>query len=149
MSKQLLSMPNRIMVIQDYAGLWQQFFSFFAEPLEGREFTPEEEEEFSKVVSLLALNHYKFQELTKAHFPDAGKVMDVLCEAVSLEHLREVPPASLSKFQVDWHTLFIGMNKALGKMLKEMSPKDLQRLQAMKQEGQQLQQEPEATPPAA
>jgi len=131
--KETLSLPNRVMVLQEYSNLWQQFFSFFSDTLEGREFTPEEEQEFAKIVSVLALNHYKFQELTKAYFPDAGKVMEVLNETVSLAQLRDQPAASFSKIQVEWHSLFIGMHKALGKILKEMSQKDIQKLQLLRQ----------------
>lgn len=118
-------MMNRIAVTRDYAGLWQQFFTFFADDLAERAVTPEEESEFHNLISLLALNHYKFQELTKGYFNDAPAVVDVLVEVVTLDQMRNMSEASLSKIQVDWHSLFIGMHKALGKMLGELSPKEL------------------------
>ena len=131
-----LSLVNRVTVLRDYAGLWQQYFTFFAEDLEEKNFTQEQENEFQNLVSLLALNHFKFQELTKAYFKDAGKVVDVLKETASLYHLKKLPGASFSKLQVEWHTLFIGMNKALGKMLSEMGPKQMEQLQQMQAQQQ-------------
>jgi len=133
-----LSIVNRVTVLRDYAALWQRYFTFFQDDLEEKNFTPDEEQEFANIVSLLSLNHFKFQELTKAYFKDAGKVIDVLKETASLEMMKKMPGASFSKIQVEWHTLFIGMNKALGKMLSEMGPKQLEQLkQVQSEQGQQ------------
>ncbi len=126
-----LELTNRIAVVRDYAALWQQFFTFFADDnLEERVFTDQEEEEFAGVVSLLVLNHYKFQELARGFFDDAEGILKVLTEAVSLAHIRELPAATLGKIQVEWHTLFIGMNKALGRLIAEIPPKKMAELQA-------------------
>ncbi|MBX3730107.1 MAG: hypothetical protein KF858_13065 [Candidatus Sumerlaeia bacterium] len=124
-----LALLNRIAVVRDYAALWQQFFTFFAEELTEKTITADEEAEFANIVSLLAVNHYKFQELTRGYFDDAGKVIGVLEEAVSLEQMQLLPPATFSKMQLDWHTLFIGMHKTLGKMISELPPKQLAELQ--------------------
>lgn len=126
----LLALPNRIAVVRDYAALWQQFFAFFADDLTDRAITADEEQEFANLVSLLALNHFKFQELSRGYFDAAPQVVAVLEEAVSLDHLQHLPPASFSKLQLEWHTLFIGMHKTLGKMLSELPPKQLAELQA-------------------
>ncbi len=126
-----LELTNRIAVVRDYAALWQQFFTFFADDnLEERVFTEQEEEEFASIVSLLSLNHYKFQELSRDYFKDPEGILDVLGESVSLAHIRELPAATLGKLQVEWHTLFIGMNKALGRLIGEIPPKKLAELQA-------------------
>jgi uncharacterized protein (DUF2236 family) len=124
-----LALTNRIAVVRDYAALWQQFFTFFAEELTDKQITADEEAEFANIVSLLAVNHYKFQELTRGYFDDAVKVIAVLEEAVSLEQMQLLPPATFSKMQLDWHTLFIGMHKTLGKMISELPPKQLAELQ--------------------
>lgn len=129
-----LSIQNRIAVVRDYAALWQQFFTFFADDLIARQITQEEEQEFHNLVSLLAINHYKFQELTKGYFNDAPKVVEVLQETVSLEYLKTLPEASFSKIQVEWHSLFIGMHKTLGKLLGQLSPKQLAELQQQEQQ---------------
>lgn len=126
---------NRVAVVRDYAGLWQHFFTFFADDLSTRQFTQQEELEFSNVVSLLALNHFKFQELTRDYYKDAPKILDVLMEAVSLDHLKGLSEATFSKLQVDWHTQFISMNKVLGRLLSEIPPKMLAEMQAQQQAG--------------
>lgn len=121
---------TRLSVIQDYAALWQQFFTFFADDISERQFTEEEEQEFSNTTSLLALNQFKFQECSKGYFKESDTILKVLEEGVSLLHLQLMPEASLNKLQIEWHTLFISMNKAIGKIYKELTPKELDELQS-------------------
>jgi len=129
-----LDVVNRVAVVRDYAALWQQFFTFFSdENLEERVFTEQEEEEFAGIVSVLALNHFKFQELSRDYFKDPEGVLKVLGEAVSLAHIRELPGSTLGKVQVEWHTLFIAMNKALGRLISEIPQKRLAEMQASEQ----------------
>lgn len=130
-----LDIVNRVAVVREYAALWQQFFAFFADDIEERVFTEQEEEEFSGLVSLLALNHYKFQELSRDYFGGSESVLKVLDEAVSLAHIRELPAATLGKIQIEWHTQFIGMNKALGKLIGEIPPKRLAEMQQAASQG--------------
>lgn len=125
-----LDIVNRVAVVREYAALWQQFFAFFADDIEERVFTDEEEDEFAGLVSLLALNHYKFQELSRDYFAGSEAVLKVLEEAVSLAHIRELPAATLGKTQIEWHTQFISMNKALGRLIGEIPPKRLAEMQA-------------------
>ncbi|MGF1571687.1 MAG: hypothetical protein ACFCU1_01285 [Sumerlaeia bacterium] len=133
MAKTLYDKLARITVIREYSVLWQQYFAFFTEDFTERQFTAEEEQEFSTIVSYLALNQYKFAELSKGYFKDADGVLEVLADSVSLSQLQIMPEASLDKLQIDWHTHFISMNKAIGKMIKELSPKELEKLQEMQQ----------------
>lgn len=124
-----LRLENRIAVVREYAALWQQFFTYFSEDISERNFTAQEEQDFANMVSILAVNQYKFQELCGAYYKDAGKVMDVLTETVSLDHMKHMADSTFGKVQIEWHTLFIGMNKALGKMLSELPPKRLLEMQ--------------------
>ncbi|MCB2155735.1 hypothetical protein KQI84_12695 [bacterium] len=133
---QHLSIENRIAVVREYAALWQQFFTYFSDDLIEKNITQEEEHEFGNLVSILALNHFKFQELSIDYFKDAPKILNVLTETVSLSHMKAQPEATFSKIQIEWHTLFIGMNKALGKLLSELPPKRLAEVQAEQQGGQ-------------
>lgn len=126
---------NRIAVCREYAALWQRFFSYFADSLEGRQITEEMEQNFTQLLSLLALNHYKFEELVGEVMPDASKVLAVLSETISLTQMQTLPKANFEKLQVDWHTLFISMNKALGKLTAKLPPKALARMQVEGQQG--------------
>lgn len=128
--KELTRIENRIAVLREYAHLWQQFFGFFADDLSEKSFTAEEEEEFGQIVSLLALNQYKLQELSAGYYKGADKVVSILSDCVSLEYLKKMPTASFGKLQIEWHTQFLAMHKALGKMLADLPPKRLAELEA-------------------
>lgn len=122
---------NRVHVMRTYLGLWQQYFSFFAEDLREHNITEAEEQEFAEVVSQLAFDHFRFQELSKPHFSGAPKILEVLQETISLEAIKALPDATFGKIQVEWHTLFISMYKALGKMTSELKPKDQEELKRL------------------
>lgn len=127
--KEILSIENRIAVVREYALLWQKYFAFFSEDLSEKTFTQEQEQEFQQIVSLLALNQYKLQVLAGNHMKDSKKVLNVLEETVSLDFIKHMQAASFSKLQVEWHTLFLAMNKALGRLLAEVPPKQLEEMQ--------------------
>jgi hypothetical protein len=116
----ILTIENRISVCRDYTKLWAEFFKFFAEGLHDKKVTEKDEAGFDKIVSLVALNHFKFVELMGDRFKDPEGILEVLTNSVSLSHLKSMSEAQFSKLQVDWHTLFIEMNKCLGKLNAEL-----------------------------
>lgn len=121
---------NRVRVCREYTELWQSYFQFFADDLAEVHITDEMETEYENIVNILALNHYKFQELCGEYMKDSGEVLKILAEGVSLDGIKSMPEATLSKMQVSWHTTFLEMNKALGKLLAQMSPKAIAAMQA-------------------
>jgi hypothetical protein len=116
----LLTIENRIKVCRQYTTLWADFFKFFAENLEDKKITDKDEAQFEKIVSILALNHFKFTELMGDRLKDPEGILEVLTETVSLAQLKATSEAQFSKLQVEWHTLFIEMNKCLGKLKSEL-----------------------------
>lgn len=128
-SNPILRLENRIQVCREYASLWQQFFSYFSDDMAERQITEQMETEFAQILGMLALNHYKFEELVGEYMPDAGKVLTVLCDAINLGNIKSMPEANFAKLQVEWHTLFISMNKALGKLMAKLPPKALMAMQ--------------------
>lgn len=130
MAKQALdSYENRIQTCREYATLWQEFFQFFAEDLTERGFTEDEERRFAELVTVLAQKQFKFTQLSAPHFTGGEEILRILSEAVSLSYLKTLPEASFNKLQVDWHTVFLNMNKCIGKLLNEIPPARLARMQ--------------------
>lgn len=128
MSSDLTSIENKINVCRDYTQIWSDFFNLFADGLHERKISDEEEQRFQKLLTALAYNHYKFAELTEGKFKDADGIVDVLSACASLQHLKGLSEAQFSKLQVEWHTLFIEMNKCLGRLLSELTPEQLDEL---------------------
>jgi hypothetical protein len=128
--QQLDSLEARIMICKEYAALWQRFFSYFSESLADKQITQQMESEFEQVLGILAINQYKFEELVGDHMPDARKILNVLSDAVSLGSIKSMQEVHLSKLQLEWHELFISMNKALGKLSNQLTPKMIAAMQA-------------------
>ncbi len=118
--KAFMTLGERIRLCKEYTTLWSDFFGMFAEELEHKKVLPNDERAFAQIVSLLALKHYKFTEMMGNKLPEPEAIREVLCEAVSLQHLKGLSEAQFSKLQVDWHTQFIAMNKCLGKLIAEL-----------------------------
>ena len=122
--KQLTSLDNRISVLNQYKNLWQEYFRFFADGFDDRKITPQEEQAFFQVMNTLATNHFRFVELAGDVFKGGDQVQEILTETVSLASIKQMSEAQFGKLCIDWHTVFINMNKALGKLnLQRPQPK--------------------------
>jgi hypothetical protein len=116
--KQITSIDNRILVVREYARLWQQFGQFFIDGFDkNRVITPEEEQGFFQILNIIAINHYRFTELSAPYFKDGDDILKVLSATVSLDTLRQMSEAQFSQICTDWHRILIMMNKAIGKLL--------------------------------
>ena len=116
------SAEYRARVVKDYTKLWSDFFRAFSEGLHERKIYESDEQSFFQIVSLCSLNYYRFEEMAGDYMKDSDKVLDVLSDTVSLSHLKALSEAQFSKLEVDWHSLFIAMNKCLGKILTMLPP---------------------------
>ena len=132
-----LRLENRITVCREYAELWQTFFQYLMEDYSDVEITEDMERQFENIVTVLAINHYKFSELCGEYMKDTDGVMKVLSTVVSLQNIKMMAEANLSKLTIESHTLLIDMHKALGKMLAKMTPKQLEAMQAAQNQPQQ------------
>jgi hypothetical protein len=125
-----LSMENRISVCREYADLWQTFFQYLMEDFPRIEITEDMEKQFENVITILALNHYKFAELCGEYMKDTDGIVKSLADVVSLQHLKDMQESTRGKITVETHTLLIDMHKAVGKMVSKLTPKQLQAMQA-------------------
>lgn len=126
----LVKLDNRIVVCREYINLWMQFFRFFAEDLADKEISPVEEKGFFHVMSQLSRKQFMFVELMADKFDRGNDIMSVLTMAVSLAHIQLMPENTRSKLELDWHGLFLDMNKTLGRLLRSY-PGNLSLVQAL------------------
>lgn len=119
---------ERIAFVQEYIKLWRQFFDTFSEGFEGRKIFKKDEEDFARILYSLAHHHYRFTATTQGVMGGTDAIIKILCESISLSHLKGLSEAQLSKVQLDWHTIFIDMNKALGRLISQrpLTPEEQQ-----------------------
>ena len=117
---ELVKLENRVAVCREFINLWMQFFRFFAEDLSEKEITPAEEKAFFQAMSALARKHFLFVEMMGDTFDRGGDVIDVLGVAVSLANIQVLPENTRSKLELDWHNLFLDMNRSLGRLIRRL-----------------------------
>lgn len=133
--KDLLSIENRVAVVRLYINRWLDFFKFFADDITEREITPEEEKRFFEICTELARRHFLATELMADTFSRGADVIEVLTKAVSLNHIQQMQENTRAKLELDWHGIYLDMNKALGRLVRQWAG-DMplsQALQALKE----------------
>lgn len=120
--KTLTTLDNRLATCREYKNLWQEYFKFFADGFEDKKIYERDEQAFFQIMNVLAVNHYRFVELAGDQFKDGEGVIKVLTETVSLNSLKQMSEAQFSKLLIDWHSIFISMNKCIGKLMMQLPP---------------------------
>ncbi|HOR27995.1 MAG TPA: hypothetical protein PLG73_08255 [Candidatus Sumerlaeota bacterium] len=118
--EQLVTLDNRIAVCREYIALWMNFFRFFAEDMTRKEITAAEEKQFFQVMTALTRKHFTFVELMAETFDRGNDIIAVLSTAVSLTHIQNMPENTRGKLELDWHNLFLDMNRTLGRLLRRL-----------------------------
>lgn len=111
---------NRISKCREFISLWLNFFRFFAEDLDNKEITPQEEREFFTIQGKLARRHFMFVELMSDKFDRGNDIISVLTRAVSLSNIQQMEENTRSKLEGDWHSLLLDMNKTLGRIVRDL-----------------------------
>ncbi len=124
------SLEYRLAACREYIQLWQEYFQFFADDLTDRIFTEEDERRFGELISALSAKYFRFTQLAGSDFKGGPEILKLLAETVSLSYLKTLPEANFNKLQVDWHTLFLAMNKCLGKIMTSVPPERLAKAEA-------------------
>lgn len=115
------NLDYRIQLCTAYTNDWRQFFDFFGEGFEGRRITQQEEEKFHVLLVDLANKHYVYTELINNHLEPKYKkaIFDILCDCISLSHVKNLSVSEYSRLIQRWHEVFIYMNKALGILVSQ------------------------------
>jgi hypothetical protein len=120
----LPTIEEKITLCEEYTQLWAKFFNFFADGFEDRKITGEGEAEFFRIMTELSRKQFRVTYFLGDDFKVGDQIIGVINSAVSLSNLQGLTEAQLGKFQHDWHVVFIGLNKSLGRLLeKRPAPK--------------------------
>lgn len=139
----------RHMIVAEYTAMWREFYNYFGEGFEGRRITPQDEEGFNDLVHRLTKRHYIFSELVGKDFSkqDIKAIFDIVCDSISISHLKKLSPSEFDRFLKNWHQVFINMYKALGKIKAEKAAieakKKTKASMKKKKKGKQADDEPE------
>lgn len=116
----LVKLENRVIICREYIDLWMRYFRFIAEIHEDKEVTAADEKAFFQIMTTLARKHFLFVELMGDTFDGEKDVTKILTTSVSLSAVKMMNENTRDKLELDWHTQFLAMNKALGRLLRMM-----------------------------
>ncbi len=108
------SYEEKVKIVQEFLDLWYQYFSFFPTVQEEIAVTAENEKKFFQIQDLISLKMYKFFKASEGFFSDHKLIFSVLSFTSSLFYISRVTESQFRKLQVDWHTAYLEINKALG-----------------------------------
>lgn len=121
--KQMTSIENRLAVVSEYTRLWQEYFKFFSDGIDEKDhITEQQEKQFFQLMNILGVNHFRFSEMAGEYFKDGEMILDVIGRTPSLDAIKHMSDAQFSPLLIDWHTLFISMNKTIGKLKPQLPP---------------------------
>jgi len=116
------SLEERIALCEEFTQLWAKFFNFFGDGFEGRKVTGEAEADFFRVMTDLARKQFRMAYFLGADLKSLDQITAILRTAVSLSNIQAMTESQFSKFQHDWHVLFIALNKCLGRLIAKRPP---------------------------
>jgi hypothetical protein len=118
----------RLHVIQDYLRLWSEFFQFIDDDIRDKKITPDDEKRFAQHVTTLAARNVSLTETAGEDVKKPEQIVDILNECVSCSYIKTLPDTHFNKLQVDWHEMFLELNKCVGRIMKD--PKLLKKTRA-------------------
>lgn len=108
---------ERIKVCNEYVRLWAEYFKPLSMELEDKTISPEEENHFFRVIHALVFNHFRFMNAVGSLFKEGNDIIRLLGDIPTIEYIKAISEAQLSKHQLDWHKIYLYMNKAEGKLI--------------------------------
>jgi hypothetical protein len=126
-AKQFRSIEYRLSQLEGFVEAWASYFLYFGSPDQDElDASPEQESGFMEATRYIAGQLYKIAELSRGYFDDTDAIFKILKEARSLEHLKETSDSNFDRLQISWHEIYLKLNKARGKLLHQLSAKQLQ-----------------------
>jgi len=116
------SLEKKIRICRSYTKLWADFFRFFADGLDHVKIKEQDESAFFQIMSRIAQNHFHFVEEMGEDFSKPQRILEVLCDAINLSNMKSMSEGQFSKTQLEWHEIFIDMNKSLGRLIAQLPP---------------------------
>lgn len=113
-----VKLDSRIRTCREYIALWTNYFRFITETIDRKEVVPEEEKGFFQICTQLARKQFQFVEQMGDCFERGGDIINLLSTGTSLATIQGMQEQTRAKFELDWHSIFLDMNKALGRLVR-------------------------------
>jgi hypothetical protein len=109
-------LEERIELLEEFINEWIRFRNFLKIGAAGKA-SPEKEEEFMKLKSLIARKYQHLTTLMGESFSADERLMKTVSRVASLKQVAEIKPeVGQRSIEDEWHSSFIRLNENLGNM---------------------------------
>lgn len=104
-----------IMQLENYLECWKQF-NYFINLARAKKFSPEEENQFLEVKSVIAQELELILAAVECTQPSKEDVHALISNAPSIRYLSEMNEGALRGVENQWHKIYIGWQSILGQL---------------------------------
>lgn len=108
-------MDQLIMQLENYLECWKQF-NYFINLARAKKFSPEEENQFLEVKSVIAQELELILAAVECTQPSKEDVHALISNAPSIRYLSEMNEGTLRGVENQWHKIYIGWQSILGQL---------------------------------
>ena len=101
--------------LENYLECWKQI-NYFINLARSKKFTPEDENQFLEVKSVIAQELELITASVEVTNPNKDEVLNLISGAPSIRYLSEMQEGALRGVENNWHKIFIGFQSLLGQL---------------------------------
>lgn len=104
-----------IMQLENYLECWKQF-NYFLNLARGKKFSPEDENQFLEVKSVIIQELELIMAAVDCQSPSKEEVHNLISSSPSIRYLSESNEGALRGVENHWHKIYVGFQSILGKL---------------------------------
>ncbi len=104
-----------VLQVENYVECWKQI-NYFINLARAKKFTPEDENQFLEVKSVIAQELELILAAVEVTTPTKEEVLNLISTAPSIRYLSEMNEGALRGVENSWHKIFIGFQSLLGQL---------------------------------
>ena len=104
-----------VLQLENYLECWKQI-NYFTNLARAKKFTPEDENHFLEVKSVVAQELELILSAVEVSYPTKEEVLNLISSPPSIRYLSEMNEGALRGFENQWHKIFIGFQSLLGQL---------------------------------
>ncbi len=109
-----LKLEKQFSDIKELLGLWKKFHEFFVIGVKSTEVMPENEQQFLRLKSRIAMLSDAFLEALTHDHNIGQNVISLVERSITLQHLSKLSVAEVKKMEIEWHEAYLLLNEVVG-----------------------------------
>lgn len=109
---------DRIEEIKDLMRIWMRFYRILSSGFDSESLTPEKEQEFNQIKTVVAQRHRHFMEVIDNDDDKyiGQNILNLVKRVISLKEFGKLSSLEINKISIEWHDANILLNEILGSL---------------------------------